>query len=149
MPDLSCRGKALSRGMSSVTMARGWPSTTEAARHTCLIRGPPARRNSWHSGEMSCGWEENSGMIELDTFKTDRCLSLSGVLIRGLTCPWTCSVLTGTSGRGTCALCFLLCLLKAISWDLEPAGPDNSYGKNKIKKQDICSNKGQSFVCFC
>lgn len=41
--------------MSSCTNARGCPNTTDAARHTCLIRGPPARRNSWHSGEMSCG----------------------------------------------------------------------------------------------
>lgn len=55
MPVLSWRGKALSLGMSSCTKARGCPNTTDAARHTCLIRGPPALRNSWHSGEMSWG----------------------------------------------------------------------------------------------
>lgn len=48
MPVLSCSGRALSLGiMSSGTSARGWPSTTAAARHTCLMRGPPALRNSW------------------------------------------------------------------------------------------------------
>lgn len=41
MPSLSCKGRALSLGMSSGTMARGCPSATAAARHTCFIRGPP------------------------------------------------------------------------------------------------------------
>lgn len=58
MPLRSWRGKALSLGMSSGTRARGCPSTTDAARHTCLMRGPPALRNSWHKGEMTCGWEQ-------------------------------------------------------------------------------------------
>lgn len=43
MVSLSWRGRALSLGTSSGTMARGWPSTTAASRHTCLIRGPPTR----------------------------------------------------------------------------------------------------------
>lgn len=46
--------------MSSCTKARGCPNTTDAARHTCLIRGPPARRNSWQSGEMSCGCRQQN-----------------------------------------------------------------------------------------
>lgn len=47
MPSLSCSGRALSRGMSSGTIARGWPRATAAARHTCLILGPP-RGCSYH-----------------------------------------------------------------------------------------------------
>lgn len=46
-----------------------------------------------------------------------------------LTCTWGGSVLTGTS-EWSCTLCFLLCLLEVISWDLAPTGPDNSCKVN-------------------
>lgn len=80
MPLRSWRGKALSLGMSSGTRARGCPSTTDAARHTCLMRGPPALRNSWHKGEMTCGWEQMSVTHENTKQRSTRWLG--GVVVQ-------------------------------------------------------------------
>lgn len=139
MPLRSWRGKALSLGMSSGTRARGCPSTTDAARHTCLMRGPPALRNSWHKGEMTCGWEqmpvthENTmqrstrgvgGVVVLKMVKFNTELSFFLFIYFVLTCTCDGSVLTGT-WASSWALCFLLCLL-LTSRDLAPLGPDNS-----------------------
>lgn len=138
----SWRGKALSLGMSSGTRALGCPSTTDAARHTCLMRGPPALRNSWHKGEMTCGWEQmqmthenrmqrgaqerGQVVLKMVTFNTElscfwpRHFSIYVVL------TWTCggSVLTA-AWASSWALCFRRCLL-VTSRDLAPVVPANS-----------------------
>ena len=147
MPVRSCSGRALSRGMSSGTRARGWPRTTAAARHTCLMRGPPARRNSWHSGDTIWGWE-GERQIRESLSHAASCVTTSGTDIedaaekscdhlftfclaslpgsRVLTCPWGGSVLTGTWSSGG-SFRFLRRLLEVTSLDEAPDGPDSSY----------------------
>lgn len=62
MPSLSWRGKALSLGISSGTMALGWPSATAAARQTCFILGPPSGC-SWAHIQRRWGVETETGHL--------------------------------------------------------------------------------------
>ena len=62
IPVLSCSGRALSLGMSSGTRARGCPRTTAAARHTCLMRGPPRPAKLLAHRRHDLGLEERADL---------------------------------------------------------------------------------------